>query len=96
MSKVLIISGHPDISHSTANRIILEEVVTMNRVVAIDIMKNYPGGEVDIKADQRMLLDAGLIIFQFPFIWYGLASHVKRWIENVFSYGFAFGPGGIS
>lgn len=81
MSKVLIISGHPDISYSTANRIILEELAGMEAVTVIDIMKNYPTGSIDVAADRRMLLDAGLVVFQFPFIWYGFASHMKHWLE---------------
>jgi putative NADPH-quinone reductase len=94
MSKVLVISGHPNISYSTANRIILEELAGTAEVTIIDIIKNYPAAQTDVERDQRLLKQAALIIFQFPFVWYGLASHVKRWVETVFCDGFAFGPGG--
>lgn len=94
MSKVLVISGHPHISYSTANRIILEELAGTAEVSIIDIIKNYPAAKTDVERDQRLLKQAALIIFQFPFVWYGFASHVKRWVETVFCDGFAFGPGG--
>lgn len=57
-------------------------------------MTNYPDGNINIQEEQYKLREAELIILQFPFVWYGLPSHMKAWLETVFSFGFAFGPGG--
>lgn len=94
MKKTLIISGHPRLSHSTANRIIVENLINVPGVTVCDILTVYPDGLVNIKEEQQKLLEADLIVFQFPFVWYGMPSHMKAWLEKVFSYGFAFGPGG--
>ncbi len=94
MKKTQIISGHPRLSHSTANRMILERLINVPGTGVSDIQMDYPDGNVDVVAEQRKLLDADLIVLQFPFIWYGMPSHMKAWLEKVFSYGFAFGPGG--
>lgn len=94
MKKILLISGHPDISHSTANRIITEEILDDKRITAIDIKLNYPDYNIDVEKEQQQLLSAELIILQVPFMWYGLPAHVKLWIENVFTHGFAFGKEG--
>lgn len=63
-------------------------------VTVCDIMMNYPDGNIDVAAEQKRLTEASLLIFQFPFVWYGMPSHMKGWLEKVLSFGFAFGPGG--
>jgi putative NADPH-quinone reductase len=94
MNKIILISGHPDISYSTANRIIMEELLADENVAAYDIQLNYPDYNFDVDKEQHLLLSAGLIILQAPFMWYGLPAHVRLWIEKVFTWGFAHGPGG--
>lgn len=94
MKNIVLISGHPDISHSTANRIITEELLADKNITAADIKLNYPDYNFDIEKEQQLLLSADLIIMQTPFIWYGLPGHVKLWMEKVFTYGFAHGEGG--
>ncbi len=59
-----------------------------------DLQTVYPTLNYDVAAEQQKLLEADLIILQFPFFWYGLPAHVKLWIEQVFTYGFAHGPNG--
>jgi putative NADPH-quinone reductase len=94
MKSTLIISGHPRLSQSTANRLIIETIINTPGVAICDIMTNYPDGKIDVEEEQSRLKAADLIVFQFPFIWYGMPSHMKAWMERVFSYGFAFGAGG--
>lgn len=94
MKNTLIISGHPRLSQSISNRLILEHLITIPGVIISDIMTNNPEGIIDVDTEQKKLLDADLVIFQFPFHWYGPPSHMKAWIEKVFSFGFAYGEGG--
>lgn len=94
MKKTQIICGHPRLSQSTANRVILEHLINVQGISVSDIQMDYPNGNLDVEAEQRKLMEADLIVLQFPFIWYGMPSHMKAWLEKVFSYGFAFGPGG--
>jgi putative NADPH-quinone reductase len=94
MSTILLISGHPDISRSQANRLIVEAFVGQEAITTVDLMLNYPNLHFDISAEQQLLRNAGLIIIQSPVYWYGLPAHVRLWMERVFSYGFAHGPEG--
>jgi putative NADPH-quinone reductase len=48
----------------------------------------------NVELEQEQLKKADLVIFQFPFVWYGMPSHMRAWLEKVFAYGFAFGEGG--
>jgi putative NADPH-quinone reductase len=94
MKKILVISGHPEFSSSIANRFIIEELNRFSYLTIKDIKELYPDGNIDVKKEQEDLHNADLIILQFPFIWYGMPSHLKGWIEKVFTMGFAFGKGG--
>ncbi len=94
MKKTLIVSGHTRLSHSAANRAILEQLVDLPNVAVTDVRTNYPEGQIDVAAEQEGLREASLIILQFPFIWYGMPAHMRSWMEAVFAHGFAYGEGG--
>lgn len=69
--KTLIISGHPDLSSSVANAAILgefEKNLTDCEIRKLDEL--YPDGNIDVEAEQKALLEADLIVWQFPFWWY--------------------------
>ncbi|HAJ3241637.1 TPA: flavodoxin family protein, partial [Escherichia coli] len=44
-----------------------------------------------IAAEQESLLQADVIVWQFPFSWYGLPGLMKQWLDEVFVHGFAHG-----
>lgn len=95
MSKVLVISGHPDLSHSYTNRVILgelEEAVDTVRVRRLD--QRYPDARIDVAAEQQALLDADILVLQFPFYWYSVPALLKKWIDEVMTFNFAYGPEG--
>ncbi len=45
----------------------------------------------DIDAEQRKLVAADAVIFQFPLWWLGMPAILKGWIDRVFAYGLAYG-----
>lgn len=47
----------------------------------------------DISQEQEKLLWADVIIFQFPFWWFGMPAILKGWIDRVYAFGFAYGTG---
>lgn len=47
------------------------------------------GGD-DVRAEQRRLLAADLVVLQFPLWWYGPPAMLKGWIDRVFERGFAY------
>lgn len=48
--------------------------------------------EDEIKQEQGKLLNADLVILQFPLWWGSYPAMLKGWIDRVCSYGFAYGP----
>jgi NAD(P)H dehydrogenase (quinone) len=44
-----------------------------------------------IRAEQQKLLNADLVILQFPLWWFTMPAILKGWIDRVFTYDFAYG-----
>lgn len=79
MKNILVISGHPELTHSVANATILDEVETALPDVEIRRLDRlYPDGKFNIAAEQESLLRADVIVWQFPFSWYGLPGLMKK------------------
>lgn len=96
MSKVLVISGHPDLDLSLANRTILGDL-SDEAGVSIEtryLDRLYPDFKVDVAAEQAALITADVIVWQFPFHWYALPALLKKWVDDVLVFGFAHGKGG--
>lgn len=92
MKNVLIISGHPNLNDSLANATILDEVAKELPEVNIRRLDElYPTYQFDINAEQQALLEAVLIVWQFPFSWYSLPGIMKLWVDEVFVHGFSHG-----
>lgn len=92
MAHILVVSGHPDLNHSIANATILDELATAlpdAEIRRLDWL--YPDSKFNIAAEQESLLQADVIVWQFPFSWYGLPGLMKQWLDEVFVHGFAHG-----
>lgn len=95
LKQTLVISGHPDLAASNANKIILDEISKFDPSIAIRKLDAlYPDYRIDVEREQKTLLDADTIVLQFPFHWYSVPAILKKWIDDVFCYGFAYGSTG--
>lgn len=96
MSKALIIYGHPAPELSTANAEALRVVTEAlgENVEVREIASHRINGSFDIAAEQQALVEADVIVLQFPVFWYSVPALLKQWLDDVFTYGFAYGSGG--
>lgn len=97
MGNILVISGHPDYKSSVANRAILNEfrrLVPKAEIVYLD--SEYPDFNIDVKREQKRLMEADTIVFEFPFWWYSAPSLMRRYLEQVLTHGFAYGTTGTA
>lgn len=95
MNKTVIISGHPRLNtESLNNKIIVDKVRELENVEVRDLKSLYPDFRIDVEAEQAVLLKADNVVFQFPFYWYTVPGILKEWIDEVFTYGFAYGSTG--
>ena len=95
MKNVLIISSHPDLSTSVANATILDEVAKALPDAEIRRLDSlYPDYRFDIAAEQAALLQADVVVLQFPFSWYSMPGLLKLWLDKIFPHGFSHGSKG--
>ena len=95
MKNILIVSGHTDLNNSVANKTILEELQKeLPQAEFVYLDKLYPTFQIDKDVEQQRLMNADVIVLQFPFFWYGVPSLMSRWIEEVFVHGFSHGATG--
>ena len=97
MKNVVIISGHPDLKNSVANKTILDEIAAKCPQVEIRKLDElYPDCKFDIKAEQKALEKADIIVFQYPIQWFGVPGMLKLYIDTVMEHGWAYGSTGIA
>lgn len=95
MAKILVVSGHPHLDKSLANRTILETLKGLGPDFTLHRL-DETGWDFDVKKEQELLKDADVIVFQFPIQWYSYPALMKHWVEDVFAHGFAYGTGGTA
>lgn len=93
--KILNLVFHPNLESSRNNKIwksLLEESgkVTTSR----DLYNEYPDFQIDVEKEQALLQEHDRIILQFPFYWYSMPPLLKKWLDDVLTYNFAYGPEG--
>lgn len=59
-----------------------------------DLYALYPDFSIDVAAEQAALKAARLVVWLHPIHWYGMPPLLKLWLDEVFTYGWAYGPGG--
>ncbi|NCH70655.1 NAD(P)H-dependent oxidoreductase [Cronobacter dublinensis] len=92
MKNILIVSGHPDLNHSVGNATILDHLAVALPDADIRYLDRlYPDRRINVGAEQKSLLKADVMVWQFPFSWYGLPGLMKQWLDEVFVHGFAHG-----
>lgn len=95
MRNILIISGHPNLDNSHANKTILDTLKhTFEHIEIRELSRLYPNFQIDVEAEQAALIKADIVVFQFPFYWYSIPGLLKHWIDQVFTYNFAYGSQG--
>jgi putative NADPH-quinone reductase len=94
-TKTLVILAHPDLAGSQINAAWRSRLDEASVPVTIrDIYQLYPNGDINVAAEQALLESHERIFLQFPVYWYSAPSLLKKWIDEVFTYGWAYGPGG--
>ncbi|MWC29142.1 NAD(P)H-dependent oxidoreductase [Paenibacillus sp. MMS18-CY102] len=93
--KTLVIVAHPNLEVSRVNQRWKEELLRFPNHIAIhEIYKEYPDWNIDVSREQKLLEAYGHIIFQFPLYWYSYPPLLKKWFDDVFAYGWAYGSKG--
>ncbi len=93
--KTLVILAHPNLEASRVNQRWKKELLRHPNDIAIhEIYKEYPEWEIDVSREQTLLEAYNHVVFQFPFYWYSYPPLLKKWFDDVFAYGWAYGSKG--
>jgi glutathione-regulated potassium-efflux system ancillary protein KefF len=85
--------AHPQLAHSRISADLARAAQDAGHAVR-DLYALYPDYLVDVPAEQAALAAADLVVWLHPVHWYGMPPLMKLWLDEVFSFGWAYGPGG--
>lgn len=94
--KTLVIVSHPNPEQSRVIRA-LEQTAEATENVTVRNLEALYGNDVqriDVAAEQAACEGMDRIVFIYPTHWFNLTPMLKAWLNAVWTYGWAFGPGG--
>ena len=102
---IYVIGAHPDWRNSKVNRRLFSQVQALvkagpsgspaagPRIDVNDLYGSYPDYFIDIATEQRRLAAAQLVVLMHPIQWYSMPALQKLWLDEVLTYGWAYGAG---
>ena len=96
MAEIVVLTAHPHLEHSRVTRALMRAAAGADaaRTEVRDLYALYPDYFVDTAAEQRALRDARLVVWLHPVHWYSMPPLMKLWLDEVFAFGWAYGPEG--
>lgn len=91
-----MIFAHPALERSRVNRRLFDAVRELPGVTARDLYDLYPTYSIDVAAEQAVVAEHDVIVFQHPFYWYSIPALLKEWQDLVLELGWAYGKGGTA
>ena len=92
--KTLVNLFHPHLDKSTVHRAWAQRLAQEADITLRDLYALYPDGKIDVAAEQAALLAHDRLVFEHPFYWYSTPPLMKQWLDDVLTYGWAYGAGG--
>lgn len=91
--KTLVVVAHPDLEKSTVNRRRVEELKKYPDLFTVhSVYGTYPDECIDVAREQALIERHGALVLQFPVYWFSCPSLLKKWMDQVLAFGWAFGP----
>lgn len=94
---ILVLAAHPDLRHSRVNSRLMQAALSpglATQVQVRDLYALYPDHVIDVAAEQALVAQADLIVWQHPIYWYSMPPLMKLWLDEVLTLGWAYGHGG--
>lgn len=97
--KTLVVVSHPYFDRSRIIRSLSEVAQQTGRGVTVRHLEALYGSnpaQFDLAAEQAAHEAADRIVYLFPIHWFNLTPMLKAYMNEVWAYGWAFGPGGTA
>ncbi len=101
-AEILVIVAHPELEQSRANQRLLAAARALQqrspagRLAVRDLYALYPDYLIDVGVEQAALASAKLVVWTQPIRWYGMPPLLKLWLDDVLTFGWAYGPDGTA
>ena len=89
---IYLLAAHDNWRESRVNRRLLERALANPAVKVCDLYGRYPDYAIDVAAEQAHLAAASLVVLMHPIHWYSMPALQKLWLDDVLTYGWAYGP----
>jgi len=93
---IYLLAAHPHWRDSRVNWQLLQAARGLPGVEVNDLYASYPDYAIDVHAEQVRLARAELLVLLHPIQWYSMPALQKLWLDEVLSYGWAYGGGGTA
>lgn len=90
-NRVLLVLAHPTLETSHVNKKLLAAAKDIPGVTLHDLYARYPEQLIDMHAEQALVEQHDVLLFQHPLYWYSCPPLLKNWLDTVLSYGWAYG-----
>ena len=91
-----VLAAHPNWRVSRVNRRLMEKAREVPGVHVQDLYARYPDYDIDVSQEQANAEAASLIVLLHPIQWYSMPPLMKLWVDEVLSYGWAYGKQGTA
>ncbi|MCJ0762105.1 NAD(P)H-dependent oxidoreductase [Variovorax terrae] len=88
---IYLLAAHPHPRESRVNRRLLAAARGVERVDVNDLYASYADYDIDVPAEQARLQAAQLLVLLHPIQWYSMPALQKLWLDEVLTYGWAYG-----
>lgn len=90
--KILHLLFHPNLQKSTVNKAWYQQIVASKKTATSrKLYEEYPDFNINVNREQEDLINHQRIVIQFPIQWYSVPPLLKKYMDDVLSYGFAYG-----
>ena len=93
---IYVLAAHPDWRESRVNRPLMDAARSLDRVQVQDLYTSYSDYAIDVAAEQTALARAQLVVLLHPIQWYSMPALQKLWLDEVLTYGWAYGDNGTA
>ncbi|MEM1111900.1 MAG: NAD(P)H-dependent oxidoreductase [Pseudomonadota bacterium] len=93
--KTMNLVFHPDLKASRVNKVWKQQLEDSGKITTgRDMYAEYPDFAINVEREQALLLAHDRIVFQFPVYWWSMPPLMKKWLDDVLQYQFAYGSQG--
>ncbi len=90
--KTLILVFHPNIEESKINKRWIQELSRYPEKFQVhELHRVYPDGVINVAKEKDLIEFHDKIVFQFPLYWFNCPPMLKKWLDEVLTYGWAYG-----